>query len=251
VDVAHYAAQDTGSLRRREILAHSAWHVAAAIITVAAMSVGCGGSSPVPSPRVAVPATVIEAVDLLQDFIPEHPSRYDLEWTYQRQGRTTRGRAVTTFIPPDSLHFEYRAPFGRRGEAVFIGQRVIWANPEETVKTLIPATQLFWVVLGIPLPPDEVEPPRITLRADGWALQYVTGDTVLVFNHTRGSPSNLTAMLTHDGRVFGTAYVAFSDSTALPARGRMMFPGSSALFSATFEAVDRLAQVDRSLFKKP
>jgi hypothetical protein len=187
----------------------------------------------------------------LEEFVPEHPRRYDLTWSYTTRQATHRGRAVAWFVPPDSLRFEYRAPFGRRGAAVFVGQRVLWATPEETVKDLIPATQLFWVVLGIPVPPVASDPPTRTMREDGWALEYVVGDTALVFNLTRGSPPNLTAMLTRGRRVYGTAYAAFSDSTGLPFEGRMMFPESSALFTAIIDSVDADARVERGLFRKP
>jgi hypothetical protein len=224
----------------------------AALMTASAAFGGCGGSRPSPPlPSEAQPLTAAEATLLLDEFIPATPNRYDLTWTYSTRQATHRGRATAWFVPPDSLRFEYRAPFGRRGAAVFVGQRVVWANPEETVKDLIPATQLFWIALGIPVTPEASEPPTRTQRPDGWALRYVQGDTVLLFNLTRGTPLNLTAMLTHGRRVFGTAYVAYTDSTTLPTQGRMMFPQSSAVFSATVEEVDTLASVDRGMFQKP
>jgi len=250
MDVALHAAAKSDSVAPEVGDVGKRW-LGRIVPVTAALAVGsCGGISQSPYVAAAEPVAALEPSAMLDEFTPDYPSRFSLDWTYETEEGMTRGRAVAWFIPPDSLRFDYRAPFGRRGAAVFIGQDVIWATPEETVKTLIPATQLFWVVLGIPIPPAKSGPPKSTLRVDGWALQYVTGDTVLVFNYTPGSPPNLTAMLTHDGRVYGTAYVAFSDSTALPVTGRMMFPRSSALFSARFRAVDTLALVDRGLFGK-
>ena len=49
---------------------------------------------------------------------PVEPLRYDLRWTYQTQQGSAKGRAAVVFVPPDSVRFDYRAPFGRSGAAV-------------------------------------------------------------------------------------------------------------------------------------
>ncbi|HEY2824716.1 MAG TPA: hypothetical protein VGI83_04155, partial [Gemmatimonadales bacterium] len=87
------------------------------------------------------------------DLAPQRPARYDLKWRFENKQGNASGRAVARIAPPDSLRFDYRAPFGHSGAAVILGDSALWARPAADVKNLIPATPLFWLALGAPQAP--------------------------------------------------------------------------------------------------
>ena len=84
---------------------------------------------------------------------PAQPTRYDLRWRFTTQQGSAAGRAVVRYQAPDTLRFDYRAPLGRSGAALFVGQEAVWAQPADELRAMVPAALLFWAGMGLPLDP--------------------------------------------------------------------------------------------------
>lgn len=173
---------------------------------------------------------------------PTGSVRYDLRWRYTTQQGSSAGRAAVRVAPPDTLRFDYRGPFGRSGSALIVGDVVIWAQPEEDARSLLPAAPLFWAALAIPQPP----PAGADVYGRRWehqvAWRYVTGTDELDYIVRRStSPGELLAELRSADRIVGATTARFETGGAHPREARIVFPGDAALFTFTVEAVDTLA----------
>lgn len=188
--------------------------------------------------------------DWVTELMPASAVRYELQWIYETQQGRVRGRAAVRFARPDSVRFDYRAPFGRSGAAVLIGDSVLWAEPEEEVATLIPVASLFWAALGLPrYPPDgrpvlgeEGEGTRIWRFGDGrFEKTYV--ETV------RPEP-RLQMELRQGADLIGTTQVSL-DSLGSPSTATITFPRAAARFTMTINRVERLAGIDPAVWREP
>jgi hypothetical protein len=155
------------------------------------------------------------------------------------------------FVPPDSVRFDYRAPFGRSGAAVIVGDDIIWSRPEEDVDRLIQTAPLFWAALGFPrYPAPDAE---VTGSAEGNRYRWrytVAGDT-LTYVVVREPGGTMSVDMRRLGEVLGTVEVEFADSTLQPATARMLFPGSASTVIFTVVAIDTLGTVDPEIWKEP
>lgn len=198
------------------------------------------GMPPLPLPTVA---------EWVARHQPAHSRHYDLRWTFETQKGRVRGRGAIRMVPPDTLRFDYRAPFGRSGAAVLIGDSLLWAKPEE--RNPVPPAPLFWAALGIPLYPRDgaaiTGRPLPTERAWRYAFD---GDT-LTYVITTSESRRLRALFRRGGNVIGTVETEFEETTEWPTRATVLFPRSGALFLMTVQEVEPLALVDSSIWEEP
>jgi hypothetical protein len=147
------------------------------------------------------------------------------------------------------LRFDYRAPFGRSGAAVVIGDSLRWAKPEE--RNPVPPAPLFWAALGIPL--RAPEDAHITGRAlpQEWAWRYAFGGDTLTYVVSRSESLRLKALFRREGEVVGTVDTEFDETTQLPTQATVLFPHSGALFLMTVQEVERLASVEPGIWEEP
>lgn len=207
---------------------------------------GPAGLAPETLPRIAA-TTVAQWVAALT---PTEALRYDLQWTYATQQGRARGRAVVRFVPPDSLRFDYRAPFGRSGAAVLVGDSVLWAEPADDVDQLIPIADLFWAAIGMPQPP----PANVALRgrdSGGQRLwQFQEHGLRHTLQETRASEHHLQMELAQGTNVVGTADVRL-DSLVRAVGATMTFPRSAAQFAFTVRGIERMEGSDPQVWKRP
>ncbi|NIN11595.1 MAG: hypothetical protein GTN62_08840 [Gemmatimonadales bacterium] len=224
------------------------YHVRWVALMVAA---GCGAQPEALAPEGLPVLSRADVAQWVRGYIPDHPLRYDLRWLYQTQQGRTRGRAAVRYVPPDSLRFDYRAPFGRSGAAVAVGDSVLWSEPEGEANNLVAVTSLFWAAMGIPRYP--AAEAAVTGRARGGTRvwRYAAGLDTLTYLATEQSPVVLRCELRHGRQVIGTVDVEFADSTGLPISARMLFPSSAAQVFFTVQAIDSLATVDPAIWKRP
>lgn len=183
---------------------------------------------------------------------PSSPRRYDLRWTYQTQQGTSRGRAAVRFVPPDSIRFDYRAPFGRSGAAVIVGQEILWSRPEEDVDRLIQIAPVFWAAIGIPLVPPHDAHTQGRQVGEVRTWRYASpGDTLTYQGSTSLPGSVFRAQMRIGGDIVGTAEVTYADSTAAPVAATMLFPTSASAVYFTFEAIETLTAVDSTIWHEP
>jgi hypothetical protein len=167
----------------------------------------------------------------------------------ETQKGQVRGRASARVVPPDSLRFDYRAPFGRSGAAVLIGDSLLWAKPEE--RNPVPPAPLFWAALGIPLhaPEGAVITGRSLPEERAW--RYAFGRDTLTYVISTSNRRRLRALFRREGEVVGTVETEFDETSQLSKQATVLFPRSGALFVMTVREVETLAGVDPAIWKEP
>ena len=185
----------------------------------------------------------------VRELIPDGPKRYDVRWTVETQKGQVRGRASVRVVPPDSLRFDFRAPFGRSGAAVIIGDSLHWAKPED--RNPVPPAPLFWATLGIPL--SASVGAEITGRAiegeRAWRYAHA-GDTLTYVIQTASS-RRLRTLYRRKGEVVGTVETSFDEASQFPSQSTVLFPESGALFLMTVQEVVPFTEVDPTIWLEP
>jgi hypothetical protein len=195
----------------------------------------------VPADRAVVEAWVAE-------LAPARARLYEIRpWRYRTERGSAAGRASIRIVPPDSLRFDYRGPFGKSGNAALVGDSALWVSEGEDFEGLITYAPLLWTALGLPpVPPDTVALYSLTgddLRAWRYILAGDTLDVVL-----RGSPvRRLLAEMRRDGQVLGQATVEVDTLTGLASQSVIDFWDISR-FEFTVESVDTLAVFDGTIW---
>ena len=187
----------------------------------------------------------------IADLVPTEATLYDLRWTFRTQQGATRGRAAIRLVPPDSIRFDYRGPFGRSGAAVVVGDSVVWAEPEEDASEIIPVAPLFWAAIGVarqaPVGSDvyglQVGPERF------WRYD-VAGD-VLTYVVSRDPGLKLQTEMRRMDQLVGVVETVYSDSTGAPHQAIMTFPATASQFLFEFRNVEKLESVDPDVWKRP
>ncbi len=196
------------------------------------------GMPPLPLPTVA---------EWVARHQPAHSRHYDLRWTFETQKGRVRGRGAIRMVPPDTLRFDYRAPFGRSGAAVVVGDSVLWSEPEDEIESLIRIAPLFWAALGVARPPPDGAVVTGRLQEGSRAWRYVIGDDTLTYAE---SLRGLLADMRRHGEALGWVETLLSDSGP-PSRSTMLFPKSAARFFIEVRGVEALETVDPDLWKRP
>lgn len=213
-----------------------------ALACAGALVAACGGGLRSIAPTGLTPLSPDTARAWVAALAPTGPVRYDLRWRYTTQQGSSAGRAAVRVAPPDTLRFDYRGPFGRSGSALIVAEEVVWAEPEEDARSLLPTAPLFWAALAIPRPP----PPDADVFGRRWdhqvAWRYVQGGEVIDYIARRdGTPAELLAELRSADRIVGAATTALTPGSTHPREARIVFPGEAALFTFTVEGFDTLA----------
>jgi hypothetical protein len=187
----------------------------------------------------------------VSEFTPTEALRYDLSWLYQTQRGSVRGRAAVRLAPPDSIRFDYRGPFGRSGAAVVVGDSVLWAQPEDDVKQLIPIARLFWAALGV----ARVPPPGATLvggtASNARIWRYVDGGEAVTYVASRGESRKLQLEMSVLDQVVGSVDVRLQENTNLPSRATIVFPRAATMFVITVEGIEPLSGIDPEIWREP
>ncbi len=202
---------------------------------------GCAGRLRSIAPDNLAPLEPAVAAQWAGELAPDRPLRLNLRWRFMNQQGSSAGRAVVRYAPPDTLRFDYRGPFGKSGSAVVVGDRALWAQPEQDFRNLIPAAALFWAALGIP-----GAPPRgaTVLGMDGAerrAWRYVVGEDEMDFILVRVPATRLLAEWRVAHRIQGVSELDLDPETGQPISALMTFPRDAARFSFTFDGIDTVA----------
>jgi len=211
----------------------------------------CGVRTEELAPSGLPPLSRTEVSEWVAEFVPTQALRYDLRWTYQTQQGSARGRATVHFVPPDSVRFDYRAPFGQSGAAVIVGDDVVWSRPEEGVDRLIQTAPLFWAALGFPRYPAPAATVTGVAEGSQYRWRYTLGGDTLTYVAVREPGGTLRVDMRSMGDVLGTVDAEFADSTLDVATARMLFPGSASSVTFTVDAIDTLGTVDPEIWKEP
>ena len=224
----------------------------AGAVATALVLLACGVRVEPLAPEALPAMSREQAAQWAEPFQPVGARLYDLRWTYQTQQGTTRGRAALRFVPPDSVRFDYRAPFGRSGAAVIVGDEILWSRPEEAVDRLIQIAPLFWAAMGIPLDPPAEASVLGAQVADVRTWQYaIRGDTLTYQASTTLPGASLRAEMRTGRDVLGTADVVFADSVLTPVSATMLFPSSASAVFFTVNGIETLDETDPDIWNEP
>lgn len=216
--------------------------LAVSYIAASALLAGC---PPAVVPLVTQPlaaADTAAARAWAQSTVPRHATAIRFRFDYKDEGREWGGRGTARVAPADSLRFDYTGPLGLgSGAAVVIGDSVLWADPAQNFRSLVPAIPMLWTALGIVRPPGSDAtvqrtegPPR-----DIWRFVQ-NGDTLDYVATADGATRILESEWRKDGKVLARCRTEF-DARALPAKAHVAFPEVPARLDFTVVSVDTAA----------
>jgi hypothetical protein len=185
----------------------------------------------------------------IADLTPQRARLFELRWRYETQKGAVAGRAAARFAPPDSLRFDYRAPFGRSGAAVIIGDSARWIQPRGDADFVSQVAPLLWAGLGIPRLPPSGAPLWGERINDRRVWRYALGADTVEFRYAPRARSLETQARTA-GELRVSSVLEFSPATGLPVKADMVMPETAARFTLTVERVDTLARHDREIWDR-
>jgi len=212
---------------------------------------GCRMRPEALGPEAMDPIGMETVEEWVADLAPSGATRYDLRWTFQTQRGAVRGQAALRVQPPDSLRFDYRAPFGRSGAVFLDDEELVWAEPEEEVSTLLQAIPLFWAALGIPRDPPEGTTIYGLENDGGRRWLYGVGADTLEYYVARTQPFRFLASLRHLDDLLGLVEVNYDEQTSLPTRATLTFPETASVFIMDVTSADTAATHSPDVWKRP
>ncbi len=201
------------------------------------------------APQGFVPAERDLVVGWVAEMTPSRPRLYQIRpWRFQNQQGSAAGRASVRIVPPDSLRFDYRGPFGKSGNAALVGDSALWMTSED-FEGLVTYAPLFWTALGMPPVPPDTAALFSLIGDDFRAWRYVLAQDTLDFV-LRGSPAvSLLGEIRRQGQVLAQATVELDTITGLVTRSKIDFYNISR-FEFTVQSVDTLASFDPTVWQR-
>ncbi len=211
--------------------------------------VGCTPRLRSLAPQGFVPADRDLVEGWVAELTPSRPRLYEVRpWRFRNERGSAAGRASIRIVPPDSLRFDYRGPFGRSGHAAIVGDSALWMTSED-FEGLITYAPLFWTALGIPPVPPDTTPVFSLIGDDFRAWRYILAQDTLDFV-LRGSPAvSLLGEIRRQGQVLAQATVKLDPITGLATQSKIDFYNISR-FEFTVQSVDTLASFDSTIWQK-
>jgi hypothetical protein len=211
------------------------------------------GCRPRLAPLVAMPLALADrdsAVAWTRTMQPARPIAVRFRWKYQDDQKRWGGRGQARVAPPDSLRFDYVGPLGLgAGAAAVVADSTIWADPENNVRSLVPAVRMLWAGLGIARPPAAdaaVFRGGVDERVRIW--RFVQDGDTLDYRETLGGGRVLEAEWRRHGKMLARSRTEF-DLHLLPASARIDFPEGPARFEFTVVSVDTAAVLDPAIWR--
>lgn len=220
-------------------------------IAACALLAACPKPLPPLVPDPLAPADRDSAVAWTRTRLPSQTVVIRFRWRYEDERGRHAGRGTARIAPPDSLRFDFAGPLGLgSGAAVLIGDRVAWADPEASFRSLVPAVPMLWAALGMVLPPAEdasvfaaIDTAGAAARRAVWrfagagdTLDYVATAGPADSGHDTRAGS-LAAEWRRRGKVVARSRAQL-DPQGRPATARVDFPEGSARFELTVVAID-------------
>ena len=193
-------------------------------------------------PVPLAPATRDSAVAWTKELEPETSAAIRFRWRYEDERARWAGRGTARITPPDSLRVDYTGPLGLgSGAGVVVGDSVMWADPAEDFRRLVPAIPMFWAALGIVRPPEP--DARVFTRADSASnrsvryWRFVAGQDTLDYALRSGVERELHAEWRRNGDIVARSVTRY-DGARRPASSRVDFPDAPARMEFSVVAID-------------
>ncbi|MEP7324891.1 MAG: hypothetical protein ABI836_02990 [Gemmatimonadota bacterium] len=197
----------------------------------------CGGT---PGPLVPVDATPVSAEQVrgwVQATTPRGYSIHQFKWLFRNERSSAGGVGRARIAPPDTLRFDARGPLGSgRMAAVVIGDRKLWAMPEDQVAQIVPDYPLLWAMFGVARYPERGAVLRGIQNGEITAWQYAYGSDTVAYAISQGSPAHLRAEVRRGGKLFGKVDTKLS-AEGRPVSARLTVPGVPAQLDIQFVSI--------------
>jgi hypothetical protein len=186
--------------------------------------------------------------------LPVARGAIQFRWRYQDERLRWSGRGAARLAPPDSLRLDYVGSLGVvSGAGVVVGDSVVWAEPHDDFRRLVPAIPMLWAALGAIRPPA-TDAAVFTRRveADGRSVRYwrfALGVDTLDYALWSGSAQELEAEWRRNSRVVARSRTRY-DERSRPATSRIDFPGGPARLELTVVGVDTAAVFPPLLWRR-
>jgi hypothetical protein len=206
-------------------------------MAAAGVLAACAGRMPGPSFPAAIPAVSTDSITIwVAATRPEVPLRIQFGWRLQDGSGWTPGRGSVTLIRGDSLRADFRLPLGAgSGALALVGNRGLWAEPEEEVRRLIPNFPLLWALIGQARPPSDGDALEAFANERMAAWRYTNGADTTDYMLVRGAQVELVVDVRVAGQRLGRVYTIFGDN-GLMARSRLDVPEPSGRLELTFRS---------------
>ena len=206
-------------------------------LSLAMLLSGCAGRLPGPMMPAGLPAVSSDSVaGWVASTRLQVPLRIQFGWRMQDGRGATPGRGAVVIIRGDSLRGDFRLPLGAgSGALALVGDRGLWAEPEDEVRKLIPNYPLLWALVGqarLPAPGDTV---RAFANERLVAWQYINGIDTTDYLLVRGPRRELVVDVRVAGQRLGRVYTIFGDNGVM-ARARLDIPSPSGRLELTYRS---------------
>ena len=197
------------------------------------------------------------AVAWTQTTLPRTPTLIRFRWRYQDERVKYAGRGTVRIAPPDSLRFDYAGPLGLgSGAAVVIGDSVLWADPEENFRSLVPAIPMLWAAFAMVRPPaDDANVLGARLvdslshkRRVVWRFAQPQDTLDYMVTDSAGRESMLEAEWRRRGKMVARSRSRL-DAMERAASARVDFAEASARFELTVVSVDTAAVIAPAVWR--
>lgn len=197
------------------------------------------------------------AVAWTRTTLPRTPTLIRFRWRYQDERVKYAGRGTVRIAPPDSLRFDYAGPLGLgSGAAVVIGDSVLWADPEESFRSLVPAIPMLWAAFAMVRPPaDDANVFGAQLvdslsqkRRVVWRFAQPQDTLDYMVTDSAGRESMLEAEWRRRGKMVARSRSRL-DAMERAASARVDFPEASARFELTVVSVDTAAVIAPAVWR--
>jgi hypothetical protein len=177
---------------------------------------------------------------------PDGAAAIRFRWRYEDERARWAGRGTARIAPPDSVRVDYSGPLGLgSGAGVVVGDSVVWADPAEDFRRLVPAIPMLWVAMGMVRPP---EPGARTFTHAGagsesertvlyWRFVQSGGGDTLDYALRSGAERELHAEWRRNGKVIARSVTRY-DGGGRPAESRIDLPYAPARMEFSVVAVD-------------
>lgn len=196
------------------------------------------------------------AVAWTRTTLPRTPTLIRFRWRYQDERVKYAGRGTVRIAPPDSLRFDYAGPLGLgSGAAVVIGDSVLWADPEESFRSLVPAIPMLWAAFAMVRPPADDANVGAQLvdslsqkRRVVWRFAQPQDTLDYMVTDSAGRESMLEAEWRRRGKMVARSRSRL-DAMERAASARVDFPEASARFELTVVSVDTVAVIAPAVWR--
>jgi hypothetical protein len=215
-----------------------------------------------PAPLVPMPLAPFErdsALAWTHTMLPHTSRLIRFRWRYEDERVKYAGRGTVRLVPPDSLRFDYAGPLNwGAGAAVVIGDSVVWAEPEQNFRSLVPAIPMLWAAFAMVRPPAsdasvfraEVVDSASTRRRLVWRFAQVEDTLDYVATDSAGRTIVLEAEWRRRGKRIARSHSRL-DAWQRPASARIDFPEGPARFELTVGMVDTAAVIAPTVWRRP